>query len=150
MSDPISFTSASPRFELPYLFVSQAQKEAFINEALSRIDALLHVEVEGTLNSPPASPADGQSWIVGSSPTGAWTGHAQQIASRQGGNWLFAMPVTGMQLFDKAAARRACFNAGWNYASPVSAPSGGTTIDTQARTAIAGLIAALMQAGILA
>ncbi len=149
MTDPIAFASATPRFALPQLFVAQAQKELTINEALARIDGLLHPAVEGEANAPPASPADGASWIVGTAPSGDWSGHAGQIALRQAGNWLFAAPSVGMVVFDKAAGCSARFEGGWQRAAAIAAPTGGTTADTQARTAIIALIAALVAAGIL-
>jgi Protein of unknown function (DUF2793) len=149
MTDPISYTSTSPRFALPFLFTAQAQKEFFVNEAFARLDALLHPVVEGEANTPPTSPVDGQSWVVGTAPTGAWIGHAGEIASRQSGQWLFAEPAAGMQVFDKAAGRFAVYGTAWARASAVAVPTGGTAIDAEARTAISGLIAALVTAGIL-
>ncbi len=150
MTDPISFTSASPRFALPFLFAAQAQKEFFVNEALARIDGLLHTAIEGETNTPPTTPQDGQSWIVGSAPTGAWAGQAGKLACRQSGNWLFAAPTSGMRIYDAATGQQLIFDGAWQRAAPVTAPIGGTTVDTQARTAIAGLISALVAAGILA
>ena len=150
MTDPISFTSATTRFSLPYLFAAQAQKEFFVNEALARVDALLHPVIEAELNAPPAVPVDGKSWLVGAVPIGEWVGHAGDIASRQAGEWLYADPVPGMQLFDLTADKRAVFDGTWKRAAQVTQPTGGTVIDVQARTAIAGLIAALVSAGILA
>ena len=149
MTDPISFTTASPRFALPFLFAGQAQKEFFVNEALARLDALLHPVVEGELNAPPADPLDGQSWLIGTAPTGDWIAHAGDIACRQAGEWLFAVPVQGMRVFDKTADKQAVFGATWKRAAQVAQPSGGSVIDAQARTAIAGLIAALVSVGIL-
>jgi len=149
MTDPVSFTSTSSRFNLPFLFTGQAQKEIFVNEALARIDGLLHPAIEAELNVPPTAPLDGQCWLVGTAPTGVWVGHAGQIACRQSGNWLFANPVDGMRLHDKSASRQAVFRGTWQRSTSVPAPTGGTTVDTQSRTAIAGLIAALVAAGIL-
>lgn len=149
MPDPISFAATSPRFVLPYLFTGQAQKEFFVNEALARIDALLHPVVEAQLNAAPTTPIDGQAWLVGTAPTGEWSGHEGKIASRQAGQWIYASPVIGMQVFDKAANKQATYDGTWKRAAQVSAPTGGTTVDAQARTAITALIAALVAAGIL-
>ncbi|MBH5321545.1 DUF2793 domain-containing protein [Aurantiacibacter sediminis] len=149
MTDPISFSSATPRFSLPKLFAAQAQKEVFVNEALARIDLLLHPVVEGVSDIPPSSPTDGESWIVGAAPTGDWIGHENAIASFQSGNWLFANPSGGMIVYDTAASASARFDNGWTYAAAISAPSGGSTQDAEARAAIAALIASLQTAGIL-
>ena len=129
---------------------AQAQKEFFVNEALARVDAVLHPVVESELGAPPAAPIDGKSWLVGAVPTGEWSGHAGEIASRQAGEWLFAKPAQGMQVFDMTADKRAVFDGTWKRAAQVALPLGGSIIDVQARTAIAGLIAALVSVGILA
>jgi hypothetical protein len=150
MTDPISFTSASPRFALPFLFAAQAQKEFFVNEALARIDALLHPAVESVTNTPPTTPLEGQSWIVGGVPTGAWAGQASKLACRQSGDWLFTAPPNGMRVHELASGQQLLFEGTWQRAAPVTAPTGGTTVDTQARSAINGLIAALVAAGVLA
>ena len=84
MSDPITFTSASARFRLPFLFSGQTQKELFVNEAHALLDALLHAAVEGEADTPPAAPAEGESWLVGGAPTGTWTDHAGEFAARNG------------------------------------------------------------------
>jgi Protein of unknown function (DUF2793) len=149
MSDPISFTSASARFALPFLFAGQAQKEVFVNEAHARADMLLHPAILGTANTPPATPQDGDCWLIGTSATGPWSGHDGQLAGRQDGNWLFTPPRNGMTVLDLSAGKIRRYANGWLTASAVSAPTGGTVIDVQARSAIAGLIAALVAGGIL-
>ncbi|MFX4817188.1 DUF2793 domain-containing protein, partial [Acinetobacter baumannii] len=54
------------RLALPLLAAGQAQKEMFHNEALALIDLALAAAVESVgLNTPPATPEDGQCWIVG-------------------------------------------------------------------------------------
>jgi len=83
MPDPITFTSASPRFGLPFLFAGQSQKEVFVNEAHTLTDALLHPAIEGTNDDPPVSPTEGESWLIGESPTGAWVDHPGELASFQ-------------------------------------------------------------------
>ena len=148
MTDPIAFDSTTPRFALPRLFVGQAQKEVFVNEACARIDAIVHCAVHGTLSSPPTTPAEGQNWLIGASPSGAWSGQAGSIACRQGGQWLFVPPKSGMRILDLSDGQEKRFNAGWLAPSAPSLPAGGTTQDAEARAAIASLIAKLREAGI--
>ena len=72
----------TPNLVLPYLAANQSQKHVTVNEALRRLDALVQISVQSTaLATPPASPTEGQRWIVPASPTGAWAGHAGQIAA---------------------------------------------------------------------
>ena len=149
MSNPIQFTSATPRLGMPLLFVGQTQKEFFVNEAHALIDGLMHCAIEGSLQSPPASPSNGQAWLVDTSATGGWDGHDGDLALYQGGNWHFATPSEGMTIYDKAAGQFARFAGDWRKGSPVTLPQGGTTADTQARAAIGDLVAALVEAGIL-
>ncbi|MCB2065822.1 MAG: DUF2793 domain-containing protein [Erythrobacter sp.] len=149
MSDPFAFTAVTPRLHLPNLFAAQAQKEMTVNEALALIDALLHPVVEGEANDPPAAPVDGECWLIGNAPTGDWAGAAGAIACRQAGNWLFATPIDGIAVFDRTAGQIARHHGGWQRASAVTAPTGGTTTDSEARAAIAGLIDALVAGGIL-
>ncbi len=149
MTDPISFTSTSPRFSLPLLFAGQAQKEFTVNEALARADALLHCAIEAQTATPPGSPAEGACWLVASSATGDWTGHSGEIACREAGAWLFVTPRDGMRILNRATGQQMFYRSGWQAPAAPSAPSGGTTIDTQARSTINALIAALKTAGIL-
>lgn len=149
MTSPIAFENTSPRFALPLLFAGQAQKEFYVNQAHLLADALLHPIVEGTLAAPPTDPQDGQAWIVGAGASGAWVGRTGQLACRQAGTWLYADPAKGMHVFDRSADRMAIFSDAWRHAAPVAAASGGTVVDSEARTAIAGLIAALRTAGYL-
>lgn len=149
MSDPITFTSTSARFDLPMLFAAQAQKEVFVNEALSRIDGLLHLAIEGEADTPPVAAIDGETWIIGNAPNGGWSGHAGEIALRQGGNWLFAQPTDGMMAFDKSASQSARFDGQWQRVPPIALSSGGTVVDTEARAAIDAIVTALIAKGIL-
>jgi hypothetical protein len=148
MSNPISFTSVTPRLGLPQLFAAQAQKEFIVNETLARVDMLLHCAVEGVANDAPAAPADGEVWIVGEAPAGEWLGHPGELAGRQAGTWIFAAPREGMRVFARDTQQVAFWQNGWQRAQPPAGPQGGGTIDTEARTAIANLIESLRDAGI--
>ena len=150
MSDPIVFTSASPRFGLPLLFAGQSQKEAFVNEAHALTDALLHPAIEGEADDPPAVPAEGESWLVGAAPTGAWADHPGELASYQAGGWLFAAPRDGVRLLDRSTGQDVRYHAGWQRPATPATPAGGTTVDAEARAAIGELIGALIAGGLLA
>jgi Protein of unknown function (DUF2793) len=127
----------------------QAQKEVFVNEAHARADMLLHPAIAGEASAPPTTPQDGVCWLVGPAATGAWAGREGQLAGRQAGNWLFAAPRDGLTVFDLSVGKIRRYANGWHAANAVAAPAGGTVIDTQARSAITGLIAALVAGGIL-
>jgi hypothetical protein len=149
MTDPLSFTSATPRLALPLLFAGQAQKEFYVNEAHARIDALLHAAVEGEMDEPPAAPAAGDCWLIGSDPTGAWASHAGELACYEAGTWIFIAPRDGMRLLDRSTGQAKLYRGGWAAPAAPAIPSGGVTIDAEARAAIAELIAALSATGVL-
>lgn len=143
------FDSRTPRIDLPLLFAGQAQKEIHLNEAIARLDALLFLAIEGEADSPPSAPDNGLSWLVGSTPQGDWAGHAGRLALRQADNWLFAEPVEGMRLLNRASGQEWRFLSGWKVPARPALPSGGTTIDAEARSAIGQILAALGEAGIV-
>jgi hypothetical protein len=127
----------------------QAQKEFYVNEAHALLDGLLHPAIQGEANETPATPGDGDTWLVGEQPVGDWQGHAGELALRQSDNRLFASPNPGMRIFDQSTGQDRRFDGSWTSADPVAEPDGGTSVDTEARAAIAQLIAALVSAGIL-
>lgn len=141
----------TPRLGLPLLAVAQAQKEITHNEALTLLDALVHPAVEaGPIADPPADPAEGQSWIVGPAATGAWAGQAAAIALWTAGGWRFAPPRAGMAVTRLSDGARLRFDgAFWAEPGTIPAPAGGSTIDSEARSAISALILHLAAQGLL-
>ncbi|MFC7541025.1 DUF2793 domain-containing protein [Siccirubricoccus deserti] len=112
--------TTTPRLALPYIAVGQAQKELAHSQGLNRLDALLQATVQQVgLNTPPASPAEGQMWLVGTSPTGAWAGQANRLAQRIGGAWAFYAPFLGLQVFDAATLTQwGWHGSGWALVAP--------------------------------
>ncbi len=150
MSDLLNFAATSARHRLPLIFPGQVQKELFVNEAHALMDALLHPVVLGTASSPPDDAADGDCWIVGPEAGGAWADQAGMLACRQAGTWLFVAPCDGLRVFDRARVTEVRHLDGrWIAAARIRAPQGGTVVDSEARAAIGGLIAALTDAGLL-
>lgn len=148
MSDP-AFNSRTARHDMPFLFAGQAQKEGHVNEAIARIDALLHMAIEGEISTAPTAPQDGQTWLIGTAPGGEWAGHAGQLAARVSGNWLYFTPCDGMRVLDRTNGQERRYSAGWHTATRPAPPTGGTTIDPEARATINALLASLTTAGIL-
>ena len=129
---------------------AQAQKELFVNESLARLDGLVQCLVEGLADAPPTAPVDGQCWLIGPAPSGDWAGRADHLAMAQGGQWLFQPPLPGMRVFNRASGQDMRYIDGWSAAARPAAPTGGTTVDTEARATLAALIDSLTAAGIFA
>jgi hypothetical protein len=132
------------RHALPNLFVGQAQKEITHNEALARIDALLHPVVQDEQASPPASVGDeddGKCWLISASASGIWTGRDGQIARRSGGSWRYLAPVAGMTLWHTSENVRFFYIDGsWSARPPISDPAGGTVVDVEARATLTEIL----------
>ena len=150
MPQPLITSPSTPRLGLPYLFPGQAQKEAFVNEAFARLDALVVPSVLGERADPPATPAAGDSYVVAAVPVGAWEGRAAALAVWAESQWLFAEAVEGMWIFDRSAGGMARFSAaaGWKRVAAPPLPGSGTTQDAEARAAIAAIVAGLQNLGI--
>ena len=160
----------TPRWALPFLFAGQAQKEMFHNEALVRIDALVHgVAQSADLASPPVAPEIGQCWIVADGATGDWDGKVGAVALWTDGGWRFIAARAGLRLLvvdrdhalqhDGSAWRGAAERGDGLYIDElkvvgtrqpgIAVPTGGETIDAQARNSIALLLTALRAHGLI-
>lgn len=141
----------TPNFAMPLLFAAQAQKEITHNEALVIVDALLAGCVEAVAADPAAlDPSDGDLWIVGPSPVGAWAGRAGQIAVFTAGGWRFVPAVNGMRVYDRDGGVMRTFNGSiWPAPPAIADSSGGATVDTEARATLAAVLSALRTIGLL-
>lgn len=126
----------------------QAQKEFFVNEALARLDALVQATVLDERAQPPVQPQPGDAYLVAAGAEGAWQGEDGTIAVYQATHWLFQPPVRGASVRRLDTGQVCIYSNGWTTAPEPVEPSGGTTIDAEARVAIAALIAALRHSGI--
>lgn len=87
---------ATANLDLPFIMPSQAQKHITHNEAIARLDAVVQLAVmDRDLATPPASPADGDRYIVAAAATGAWTGWDLSVAVYYAGGWLRLTPQPG-------------------------------------------------------
>jgi hypothetical protein len=159
------------RLKMPLLASGQAAKEIAHNEALLIADTLLCGAVEEPpRNAPPGSPATGQAYIVGASPSGAWAGKAGHVAGYTAGGWRLIPPADGMALLVKSTGTSAIYRGGaWDVGevraaaikvggqqvvggqgAAIAAPTGGSTVDAEARTAISAILGALRAHGLIA
>jgi len=155
---------------MPLLHPGQAQKELFHNEALMLADALVQPCVEAIgISTPPISPASGQCWIVGESPTGAWAGAAGALALWTTGGWRLVPPREGMTAWIAADALAARYSGGTWRSGRLTAtgleidgeqvvgprepaiddPDGGAVVDVEARVAIDAILATLRAHGLI-
>lgn len=104
-------TTTTPRAALPLLAAAQAQKHITHNDALLQLDALLFARfLSRNLSTPPATPADGDAYLVKATASGAWTGQNGQIAYASGGVWRFTAPFTGLTAYVVDEAKLVIFN----------------------------------------
>jgi hypothetical protein len=100
----------SPKLDLAYIVSGQSQKEVTHNDALNDLDSLTQISVINmTTNVPPGSPAEGDSYIIGPSPSGAWSGHAGKIASWYSG-WRIKTPKEGFRAWIQNLDRQYVYN----------------------------------------
>lgn len=150
MSDPVTFTSATPNIGLPLLLAGQAQKEFFVNQSLAILDSLQSRSVLASLAQPPLVVQDGDCFRVTAPAVLAWVGCEDHIAIQIGGGWHFIAPREGMAVFDSAAGHALVYRSGWQRADAPTVPAGGAIVDVEARTTIDQLIQTLRASGILA
>lgn len=159
------------RLAMPLLVAGQSQKELHHNEALLLADLLLCPVVEGMPSpTPPPSPVPGQCFIVGAAATGDWTGHDGKVAGWTEAGWLFTDVPEGSVFRNRTSGSDlvktgGAWEAGVLHASEVrvgglavlkgqqasiAPPTGGTTVDSQSRSTIASILAALRAHGLIA
>ena len=161
----------SVRLGLPLLQSGQAQKELSHNEALTLLDFAVQPVVEAVgVNAPPAAPVAGAGWVVGTTPSGAWTGQAQALAGWSEAGWRFVAARDGIAAWSLADGAIARFSDGtWTVGrvsgtevvlggnvvvgtrqAAIADPAGGSMTDAAARATIAAILAALRTHGLIA
>lgn len=79
----------TPILGLPELAQNQANPDVTHNTAVQLLCALSRGVKSLGDNAPPGSPSDGDSYVLGAAPTGAWAGRANCLAVYVGGAWSF-------------------------------------------------------------
>lgn len=161
---------ATPRLALPLIAAGQTQKDVTHNEAVLAIDRLLVLAVASRSTATPhAAPAPGTCHIVPAAGAAAWGQPAGTLMHWLGdAGWLAVPPREGQTALVADEGVMLVYRGGWQADWPVAGlaiggrsvlaanpvaiapPGGGTVVDVEARAAIAALISALRQMGILA
>ena len=93
---------------LKYVVANQAQKEVTINEDLNILEMLVQATAKGVLSTPPVNPEEGDMYIIGDTPTGAWENSTvNSIAGFLMGVWNIVPPKAGWRIWmDEGKAMR--------------------------------------------
>ncbi len=117
--------SQTARLGLPYIVQSQSQKEVTHNESLNRLDALIKPVAIDIAYTPPGSPAEGDIYVVGTSPTGDFVGHDNALAQYLGGGWTFYTPFKWLDVVLESLDSRITWNgSAWVTYSLIMQDSG--------------------------
>ncbi len=136
----------TPNLSMPYLAAAQAQKHVTHNEAIRSLDAVVQIGVlDRDLATPPASPGDGDRYIIGANATDDWLGKDNQLAAFQDNAWMFYGPGEGwlawvadedkLLVFDGAAWSEVSGSAGGSV-NPAQLVGVNTTADTTDRLSV--------------
>ena len=109
-------TQTSARLALPYLAAGQMQKHVTLNEALTRLDALVQTTVASrTTTAPPPDPDDGTLYILPTGATGVWSGWTPaDLVRSESGDWVrMAAPLGTLALVLDEARLVVRDSAGW-------------------------------------
>ncbi len=105
--------STHPNLPLAYDWTLGDPYKTEMDANLVMLGAIVGLSViSRALDTPPASPANGDRYIVGSAPTGAWVGQASKVALWIGGAWNFFAPTTGWLAWIQSESKLSVFNAG--------------------------------------
>lgn len=107
--------STEPRSGLNYGWtLGESGWNAQMDANLLRLGRVgFHLSVlDRDLATPPGSPTAGDTYIVAASPTGAWAGHATEIAIWDGAAWIFYTPRTGWLAYIEDEQKLTIYRAG--------------------------------------
>jgi hypothetical protein len=133
--------SLSPKLGVPLIEASQAQKHATHNEGVLMLEALLSaVVLASDLTIPPASPEEGDLYIVPAGASGLWQGEAGRLALFLGGAWSFTDAAAGFEAFDATSGNRLQFLGGmWRVTASYGAAGARSANRTiEAEVALSG------------
>ncbi|TSJ64619.1 DUF2793 domain-containing protein [Starkeya sp. 3C] len=141
---PISGAAYAIRFDAPTRF----KNVTLLSQVRSMLDQIgifekarpnYEVQSLGT-NAPPGAPVTGDLYVVGTAPTGAWAGQANNLAQWTGSAWLITAPQRGTTVVSVATGKTYIWSGGaWGVYVPPSPFIEGLMDDADAAAARATL-----------
>ncbi len=97
--------TTSNRLGITELAETQNSRSVTINEAIAKLEAgaTFFAARQVLVNAPPASPVEGDLYVVGTAGSGAWSGHSENVAIYYNAAWLFFVPFEGMFAWDQTS-----------------------------------------------
>jgi hypothetical protein len=159
------------RLGIPLLVAGQLQKEVWLNEGLSLIDLLIGGRMDSSLSvTPPADPSKGVFYRVPVGGEDSWSGQDGKLAAMTVAGWRFVDPFDGLVLTDAGDGTAWTYrDESWSNGfvdalsyrvdgvavvgaqqAAIAAPTGGSSVDTEARTAVGAILVALRAHGLIA
>lgn len=128
--------TTSDRMGITELASSQLSRSATVNAGTATLETgagSFAVVAVGT-NTPPGSPVAGQAWVIGTSPTGAWSGKAANVARYYNSSWVFIPPIEGYRAYDQTGDTTYLYN-GSAWVGEASSLPKATAAEIRAATA---------------
>lgn len=114
--------SSDPNLGLKYGWtLGESGWNVDVDQNFKRLGAVVGLGVKSAqLGVPPASPVDGDRYIIPSGATGEWTGRTNQVAVRVAGAWEYHVPVIGWVSFVEDTSVLSAFKGGTGWSAGVS------------------------------
>lgn len=109
--------STDPNLGMKYGWtLGESGWNADMDANLKRLGAVVGLSVlDRDLTTPPASPTNGDRYIIPAGATGAWSGKTNQIAVRIAGAWEYHVPKVGWLCYiEDEQVLSAYKSAGWS------------------------------------
>ena len=109
--------STDPNLGLTYGWtLGESGWHTSMDPTLKRLGAVVGLSVKDRdLTTPPASPVDGDRYIIPAAATGVWAGKTNQIAVRLAGAWEYYTPKVGWLCYIEDEAKLTVFKStGWS------------------------------------
>ncbi|WP_113155958.1 DUF2793 domain-containing protein [Nitratireductor sp. OM-1] len=112
----------TPRLGVRLMASNDIQKEVVFNEAAVVFDAMVSRSAAAILANPPASPAAGDTYIIGTPASGVWGGRENYVAVYFNG-WRLFSPIQKMKFFNEDTSSFWTYSgSGWTE-DPAGTPS---------------------------